>query len=115
MSTKPASEMTWTKAVLIGMAITVALLVGLGFIPSFLRYWWAANSTTIVLPFLEDLTGYTFKDTYTMVRIHDAISMGYQTTVFVIPVAATYILMERRRKRLGQRGSEAVKGYLPGK
>lgn len=108
-------EMTWTKAVIFGMVLTVFLLVSLGFIPSIFRYWWAANSQDVVGPFITETLGIPMKDPYTLVRLHDAISMGYQTTAFAIPVAACYFILEKRRKRLGLRGNEGVKGYLPGK
>lgn len=108
-------EMTWTKAVLFGLVLTVILLIFLGFIPSLFRYWWAGNAQKVVEPFMADTLSIELKDPYTLVRIHDAISMGYQTTVFALPVAATYFIMEKRRKRMGLRGSEGVKGYLPGK
>jgi len=41
--------------------------------------------------------------------------MGYQTTVFAAVIVGAYVWGERRRRRLGQRGADDVKGYLPGK
>lgn len=115
MSTKPHKEMSWTKAIVIGLAITGVTLVTLGFIPSIFRYWWASNSSTLIEPFLRDTLNIKLKETYTLVRIHDAISMGYQTFAFAVPIAGTYFILEKRRRRLGLRGAEPVKGYLPGK
>lgn len=106
--------MTWPKAVVAGILITGILLITLGFIPSIFRYEWGKRSDEIA-SFVEDKTGYEFKDRYTLVRIHDAISMGYQTVAFAIPLVATYVIMDRRRRRLGQRSAPSVKGYLPGK
>ncbi|MEO7802905.1 MAG: hypothetical protein ABIS18_00095 [Actinomycetota bacterium] len=114
MSAQPKTEMTWTKATMIAVGITAILLVTLGFVPSIFRYWWASNGDAIA-EFINNTTGIEFKDTYTLVRIHDAISMGYQTFAFAIPVVLTYIIGEKRRRRLGLRGAEPVKGYLPGK
>lgn len=114
MSAKPKTDMTWTRATMIAVGITAILLVTLGFVPSILRYWWATNSDDIA-EFIDNTTGIKFKDTYTLVRLHDAVSMGYQTMAFAIPVVLTYIIGEKRRRRLGQRGAEPVKGYLPGK
>lgn len=113
MSRTP-KEMTWAKSIVVAMLITAALFVTLGFAPSIARYAWD-NNTDKMIAFIKDKTGFEFKDSYTMVRIHDAISMGVQTFFFVVPVAATYILGEKRRRRLGLRGNDAVKGYLPGK
>ncbi len=106
--------MTWVKAIMLSTIITGLLIVFLGFLPSMFRYTWDSNSEKIG-EVINSLTGIEFKDPYTLVRIHDAISMGLQTFIFAIPIAATYILGERRRRRLGLRGGEGVKGYLPGK
>lgn len=108
------SEMTWAKAVIAGTLITAILVVTLGFIPSIFRYEWGKKSDDIA-EFIKDKTGYEFKTSYTLVRIHDAISMGYQTVAFAIPLVATYVVLDRRRRRSGQRGPSGVKGYLPGK
>jgi len=114
LSRQPEREWTWARAIIVATLITAALLVTLGFLPSILRYTWD-NNTDAMIAFIADKTGFEFKDSYTMVRIHDAITMGLQSVIFAIPIAATYILGERRRRRLGLRGSDAVKGYLPGK
>lgn len=114
MSRQPDQEWTWVKAIIVSVIISALLIVFLGFIPSIFRYEWA-NRSDALATFIEERVGYEFKDRYTLVRIHDAISMGYQTFVFAIPIVATYVLGERRRRRLGLRGSEGVKGYLPGK
>lgn len=105
--------MTWTKAVLIGLGITVVLIIFLGFIPSYFTYWWEEQTDSVV-EIVHSLTGQEIQE-YTSVRIRDAVSMGYQTVVFVIAVGAVYFVMEKRRRRLGQRGFEGVKEYLSGK
>lgn len=114
MSKKPEHEMTWTKAIIVALVISATLLITLGFVPSIFRYEWGKRSDAIG-SFIQDKTGYELKDRYTLVRIHDIVSMGYQTNVFAVAVIATYKIMEKRRRRLGLRGSEAVKGYMPGK
>jgi hypothetical protein len=106
--------MSWASAVIRATIITALLIIFLGFLPSTLRYEWN-NRTDQMVQFISDKTGFEFKDDYTMVRIHDAITMGLQTFIFAVPIAATYILGERRRRRLGLRGADGVKGYLPGK
>lgn len=114
MSKQSEPEMTWVKAIVLSTIITALLIIFLGFIPSIFRYWWSSNSDQIATT-IKNLTGIEIKDRYNLVRIHDAISMGVQTFIFVIPVTAAYVLGERRRRRLGLRGTEGVKGYLPGK
>lgn len=114
MSRQPENEMSWVKAIVLATLISAALIVVLGFLPSIFRYTWESNMDRMAT-FVAERFGYEFEDTYTLVRIHDAISMGIQTFIFAVPIAATYILGERRRRRLGLRGTEGVKGYLPGK
>jgi hypothetical protein len=105
-------EMTWPRAVVMGLIITGILLILLAWIPSHFTYFWWEKLKPAEL--LQKLTGHEFQP-YTLVRIRDNISMGYQTVVFAIPVIATYVIMEKRRRQLGQRGADDVKGYLPGK
>lgn len=106
--------MTWVKAILLSTGITGVLIVILGFVPSIFRYEWEARSDQIS-EVIHSVTGIEFQDPYTLIRIHDAVSMGFQSVLFAIPVAMIYILGEKRRRRLGLRGNEGVKGYLPGK
>lgn len=114
LSTQPEQEMSWAKAIVLGVVISTLLIIFLGFLPSTFRYEWGNRSDQIA-EFVEKTFGYEFKERYTLVRIHDAISMGFQTVLFVIPLVATYVLGERRRRRLGLRAGGDVKGYLPGK
>jgi hypothetical protein len=106
--------MTWVRAIVMATLITGVLIIFLGFLPSIFRYWWESNAESIA-ELINTVSGIEFEEPYTLVRIHDAVSMGIQTFIFAIPIAATYILGERRRRRLGLRGGEGVKGYLPGK
>lgn len=105
--------MTWTKAVLSGLAITIALIVFLAFIPSQFIYWFGGQQDKVI-ELLNKVTGREW-DPYTAVRLRDVVVMGYSTTVFAIPIAATYFIMERRRRRLGLRGADSPKEYLSGK
>lgn len=106
--------MTWVRAIILSTVITGLLIIFLGFLPSIFRYEWD-NRAEDISAAITNVSGIQIDDPYTLVRIHDAVSMGLQTFIFVIPVAATYILGEKRRRRLGLRGNEGVKGYLPGK
>lgn len=114
MSKQAEAQMTWVRAIIMSTIITGLLIIFLGFLPSIFRYTWDSNSEPIA-EFIKKVSGIEFKDPYTLVRIHDAITMGIQTFIFAVPIAATYILGEKRRRRLGLRGGEGVKGYLPGK
>lgn len=114
MSKQPEEQMSWAKAIVLSVVIVALLIIFLGFIPSFFRYEWGNRSDQIA-EFVANTFGYEFKERYTLVRIHDAISMGFQTVLFVIPLVAAYVLGEKRRRRLGLRSGGDVKGYLPGK
>ncbi|MGH2811377.1 MAG: hypothetical protein ACRDI1_01520 [Actinomycetota bacterium] len=114
MSTSPTpnQELTWTKAVLLGLGITVFLLLTLGWIPShFVYFWWAQINAGELLSRI----GIELKDPYTLVRLRDAISQGYQTTLFAALIIGAYIWGERKRRRLGQQGAGEPRDYLPGK
>jgi hypothetical protein len=109
---QPAPELTWSKAVLLGLGITIFLLITLGWIPShFVYFWWDQLKPGELL----ERVGIELKDQYTLVRLRDAISMGYQTTIFAGLVIATYIFGERKRRRLGKQGAGEPRDYLPGK
>ncbi len=105
--------MTWTKAVILGLGITIALIVFLAFIPSQFIYWFGGQEDKII-ELMNKVTGREWEP-YTAVRLRDMVVMGYSTTVFAIPVAGAYFILERRRRRLGLRGAESPKEYLSGK
>lgn len=113
MRRESKAELTWTKAVMIGLGISAFLLVTLAWVPSFFTYWWDGKAQQII-DLVQNLLRREIQP-YTNVRLRDAISMGYQSTVFAAVIAAAYIVNERRRRRRGQRGADEVKGYLPGK
>ena len=105
--------MTWTRAVLLGLGLTIFLLITLGWIPSHLVYFWWEQLNVGEL--LNDVAGIELKDPYTLVRLRDAISMGYQTTVFAALIIGAYIFGERKRRRQGAQGAGEPRDYLPGK
>ncbi|HLI56387.1 MAG TPA: hypothetical protein VKY26_05065 [Actinomycetota bacterium] len=113
-------ELTWAKAVLLSLFIIAALLVTLAWWPSYFLYWWSARDTT-AQKYIQDVVhaipGFKHHtdDPYLSTRVRDAIAMGYETTVLAVVLAAAYVRGERKRRRLGQRGADEVKGYLPGK
>jgi len=104
----------------IGLVVTLFLLITLAWIPSYFTYWWAsrdASAVKIIQSVVSHLPGVKHPtiQPYTSTRVRDAISMGYQSTVFAVIIVAAYVYGEKRRRRLGQRGADDVKGYLPGK
>jgi len=82
MIKRPAqTELTWVKAVLVGLAITIFLLITLAWIPSYYTYWWASRDAAaikIIQNVVHHLPGgahHTIQP-YTSTRVRDAISMG---------------------------------------
>ncbi len=121
MLKRPAqTELTWTKAVVVGLGVIIFLLITLAWMPSYFTYWWSsrdASAVKTIQSIVHHIPGFKTHtiQPYTSTRIRDAISLGFQTTVFAGVIVAAYVYGEKRRRRLGQRGSDDVKGYLPGK
>jgi hypothetical protein len=121
MIKRPAhKELTWAKAVLLALGITIFLMVTLAWMPSYYLYWWTNRDLTAqkyiqtVVHHIPTFSHYTIQ-AYTSTRVRDAIGMGFQTTVLAVVLIAAFVYGEKKRRRLGQRGSDEVKGYLPGK
>jgi hypothetical protein len=114
------TELTWTKAILVSLGITIFLLITLAWMPSYFTYWWSSRDATAiktiqsVVHHIPGWKNHTIQP-YTSTRVRDAISMGFQTNVFAGVIVGAYVYGEKRRRRLGQRGADDVKGYLPGK
>jgi uncharacterized SAM-binding protein YcdF (DUF218 family) len=121
MLKRPAkTELTWTKAVVVGLGVTILLLISLAWIPSYFTYWWSSRDAAAVKTIqsvVHHIPGFKTHtiQPYTSTRVRDAISLGFQSTVFAGIIVAAYVYGEKRRRRLGQRGADDVKGYLPGK
>lgn len=114
------TETSWVRAVILGFLIVVGLITFLAWIPSYFTYWWSAHDLSAqktIQSIVHKIPGFTHHtdQPYTSTRVRDAISMGFQTTVLAVVLAWAYISGEKKRRRLGQRGSDDVKGYLPGK
>jgi hypothetical protein len=121
MLRRPAkTELTWTKAVAVGLGVTIFLLITLAWIPSYFTYWWSsrdASAVKTIQSIVSHIPGlkHHMIQPYTSTRVRDAISLGFQSTVFAGIIVAAFVYGEKRRRRLGQRGADDVKGYLPGK
>jgi hypothetical protein len=114
MKRQAQAELTWTKAILIGMGISALLLITLAWLPSFFTYWWDGRNEQMI-ELIQKVLGGREIEPYTSTRVRDAISMGFQTFFFAAFIVIPYIWGERRRRRMGLRGADEVKGYLPGK
>lgn len=110
-------EMTWTRAILLGLVIWVVGIIFLAQIPSLIIY--AADQYvgdiiefTQKLPLVEDEGLNT-----TQIRIvRDLVANGVQMGLLVAMLIGAYIWQEKKRKRTGGKGLQDVaKGYMPGK
>src|SRR5205807_10410670 len=102
------------------LLVTLFLVILHACINSYYPYWWPsrdASTLKILNNVVTHLPGFKHHpiQPYTSPRVLDAISLGYQSTVFAGIIVAAYVYGEKRRRRLGQRGADDVKGYLPGK
>lgn len=120
MKRQANQELTWAKAVMLSLLIVILLIITLAWIPSYYLYWWTTRDLT-AQKYIQDIvhriptfSHYTIQP-YTSTRVRDAIAMGYETTVLAVFLVGAYVRGEKKRRRLGQRGSDDVKGYLPGK
>jgi uncharacterized SAM-binding protein YcdF (DUF218 family) len=113
-------DLTWAKAILVALGLIIVLIVTLAWIPSYALYWWSARDTT-AQKYIQDVVhaipGFKHHtdDPYLSTRVRDIIINGYESTVLAVVLIGAYVRGERKRRRLGQRGADEVKGYLPGK
>src|SRR5260370_22449959 len=87
MLRRPAqTELTWTRAVVIGLGVTVFLLITLAWIPSYFTYWWAsrdASAVKTIQGLVSHIPGchhHTIQP-YTSTRVRDPSSLGDRSTV----------------------------------
>ncbi|HYN36419.1 MAG TPA: hypothetical protein VEV82_05535 [Actinomycetota bacterium] len=110
-------EMTWTRAIVLGLVIWVVGIVFLAQLPSVLIYAADQYVGEIIdfsakIPFVNDEGLNT-----TQVRIiRDLVANGVQMGLLVTMLIGAYIWQEKKRKRTGGKGIQDVaKGYMPGK
>ena len=109
--------MSWTKAILIGLAIWVFSIIFLGQVPSVIIYKFDQYVAEIIefsqkLPFVNDAG----LNTRQVQIIRDLVANGVQIGALVTMLVFAYFWQETKRKRVGGRGvQDPVKGYLSGK
>jgi hypothetical protein len=109
--------MTWTRAIVTGMAIWVIAIILLGQLPSWIIYKADQSVSALIdfstkLPLVND-EGLNPKQ---IEMIRDIVANGVQMGALVAMLVVAYFWQERKRKRLGGKGvQDVVKGYMPGK
>jgi Na+/H+ antiporter NhaC len=111
------APMTWTRAILLGSAIWVFVIITMGQIPSLIIYKFDQYIAEIIeftgkLPLVND-EGLNSKQ---IQIIRDMVNNGVQLTFLAMLLIFMYFWQEKKRKRTGAKGLEdPVKGYLSGK
>jgi hypothetical protein len=109
--------MTWTRAILTGLAIWAIAIILLGQLPSWIIYK-ADQSVSALIDFSKKLPlvndeGLNPKQ---IEMIRDLVANGVQMGALVAMLVVAYFWQERKRKRTGGKGvQDVVKGYMPGK
>jgi len=108
---------TWTRAVLLGSAIWIYLIIFTGQIPSLIIYK-TDQYVAHIIDFTTKIPGVNDAglNTKQINMLRDAIANGFQITALAVLLIVMYFWQETKRKRTGAKGLEdPVKGYMSGK
>jgi hypothetical protein len=109
--------MTWTRAILAGLAIWVLVILLLGQLPSWILYKSDQEIAQLIsfskhLPFV----GKAGLNPKQIQIARDLVANGVQMGALTMMLVVAYRWQETKRKRTGSKGvQDVVKGYLPGK
>ena len=108
---------TWTRAILVGFAVWIYLIIFTGQIPSLIIYKFDQYVAEIIeftqkLPLVNE----DGLNTTQIRMIRDIIANGFQITALIALLVFMYYWQKFKIKRTGAKGLEdPVKGYMPGK
>ncbi|MGI8407846.1 MAG: hypothetical protein ACR2L3_04985 [Actinomycetota bacterium] len=111
------APMTWTRAILLGLAIFMFAIITMGQIPSLIIYSMDQYVSEII-DFTKKIPGVNPDglNPKQIAIIRDMINNGVQIGFLVALLAFMYFWQEKKRKRKGTKGPEdPVRGYMPGK
>jgi hypothetical protein len=111
------APMTWTKAILLGFALWIILIIATGQIPSYVIYWFDKEVAAII-DFSKKIPGVNNEglNPKQIAIVRDIVANGIQMTAFAVILIFMYFWQEKKRKRLGTKGlQDPVRGYLSGK
>jgi Na+/H+ antiporter NhaC len=110
-------EMTWTRAIVLGIIIWIVAIVLLAQLPSVIIYKADQYIAEIIefsgkLPLVND-EGLNSKQ---IQIVRDIVANTVQMGILFAMLVGAYIWQEKKRKRTGSKGvQDVVKGYMPGK
>jgi hypothetical protein len=109
--------MTWTRAIIFGLAIWIFSIAFMGQLPSWIIYKFG-NDVSQIIEFTKKLP-FVQKDGLNTAQIQivrDIVANTIQNMVLIGMLVTAYFWQEKKRKRLGTKGPEdPVKGYMSGK
>ena len=111
------APMTWTRAILLGTAVWIYLVIMTGQIPSLIIYKTDQYVAEIIdfskkIPLVND-DGLNPKQ---INIIRDIVANGFQINALIALLVFMYFWQKRKQKRTGAKSIEdPVKGYMPGK
>jgi hypothetical protein len=109
--------MTWTRAILFGLAIWIFSIAFMGQLPSWIIYKFG-NDISQIIEFTKKIP-LVQKDglnTTQVAIVRDIVANTVQNGVLIGMLVVAYFWQEKKRKRLGTKGPEdPVKGYMSGK
>jgi Na+/H+ antiporter NhaC len=110
-------EMTWTRALVLGIIIWIVAIILLAQLPSLIIYKADQYIAEIIefsgkLPLVND-EGLNSKQ---IQIVRDIVANTVQMGILFAMLVGAYIWQEKKRKRTGSKGvQDVVKGYMPGK
>jgi ABC-type sulfate transport system permease component len=110
-------EMTWTKALVLGLVIIAMLILLLGQLPSMIIYM-ADQYIAEIVEFTTKIPGVNDAglNSTQVAIIRDIVANAVQMGLLTAFIVAAYLWQEKKHKRVGGKGlQDTVKGYMPGK
>ena len=110
-------DMSWTRAIILGLIIWVVAIVLLGQIPSVIIYKFDQYIAEII-DFTTKIPGVNPDglNTIQIKMIRDLIANAVQVNFLIAMLVIAYKWQESKRKRSGSKGlQDPVRGYMPGK
>jgi Na+/H+ antiporter NhaC len=110
-------EMTWTRALVLGIIIWIVAIILLAQLPSVIIYKADQYIAEIIefsgkLPLVND-EGLNSKQ---IQIVRDIVANTVQMGILFAMLIGAYLWQEKKRKRTGSKGvQDVVKGYMPGK
>lgn len=111
------APMTWTRAIVLGLALFVLATLLLGQAPSWIIYWFDQQVAEIIdfttkVPGVND-EGLNAKQ---VAIVRDIVANTVQNAFLIAFLAGAYFWQKSKQKRTGAKGhTDPVKGYMPGK